>query len=340
VQLAAIGTLGIASKLFGSRITKLKEEINNVIDEAGLKGKCFVAGTLVLAVSGLIPIENVRAGDKVYSFNANTQEVSKKTVEETFVRESNELVHITVNGETISSTPDHPFYVPQKGFVKAVNLRAGDILWTVNGEYVVVEKVQHEIPESPVKVFNFRVADNHTYFVGNTSVGVHNAKCGGNGSIDDFLNGNKSFEEVKNSYAKEYTDIIKSNKKKWSWKNDIKGGDRLTSGQKSAIKREAIEKGYLPDVKVTKVDSMKYGFADFDAAGVVKRTEYLPENLWLESDKVQFEYLNKLIGGEETGYTWHHTETPGKMELIPYGIHNMVAHNGGRSPGMWAYAKR
>ena len=52
VQLAAIGTLGIASKLFGSRITKLKEEINNVIDEAGLKGKCFVAGTLVLAVSG------------------------------------------------------------------------------------------------------------------------------------------------------------------------------------------------------------------------------------------------------------------------------------------------
>lgn len=174
VQLAAMGTLGIASKLFGSRITKLKEEINNVIDEAGLKGKCFVAGTLVLAVSGLIPIENVRTGDKVYSFNAETQEVSKKTVEETFVRESNELVHVTVKGETISATPDHPFYVSKKGFVKAINLRAGDILWTVNGEYVVVEKVQHEILESPVKVFNFRVADNHTYFVGNNAVGVHN----------------------------------------------------------------------------------------------------------------------------------------------------------------------
>ena len=177
VQLAAIGTLGIASKLFGSRITKLKEEINNVIDEAGLKGKCFVAGTLVLAVSGLIPIENVRAGDKVYSFNADTQEVSKNNVEETFVRESNELVHITVNGETISSTPDHPFYVPQKGFVRAINLRAGDILWSVNGEYVVVEKVQHEILESPVKVFNFRVADNHTYFVGNNCIAVHNSGC-------------------------------------------------------------------------------------------------------------------------------------------------------------------
>lgn len=109
--------------------------------------------------------------------------MSKQVVEETFVRESNELVHITANGETISSTPDHPFYVPQKGFVRAINLRAGDILWTVDGEYVVVEKVQHEILESPVKVFNFRVADNHTYFVGNASIGVHNAYCIQNGQL-------------------------------------------------------------------------------------------------------------------------------------------------------------
>ncbi len=52
---------------------------------------------------------------------------------------------------------------------------AGDVLYTVNGKYVVVEQVQHEILESPVKVYNFRVADNHTYFVGDTGIGVHNA---------------------------------------------------------------------------------------------------------------------------------------------------------------------
>lgn len=82
---------------------------------------------------------------------------------------------------------------------------------------------------------------------------------------------------------------------------------------------------------------MKYGFADFAGAGVVAETEYLPEYLWLEDDDKQFAYLNNLIGGEREGYTWHHTETPGKMELIPYGIHHMVTHNGGCSPGMWAY---
>ena len=46
----------------------------------------------------------------------------------------------------------------------------------VNGEYVVVEKVQHEILEEPVTVYNFQVEDYHTYYVTNIGVLVHN-KC-------------------------------------------------------------------------------------------------------------------------------------------------------------------
>jgi intein/homing endonuclease len=79
-----------------------------------------------------------------------------------------------LNNETINATPEHPFYVPAKGWTSAVNLRAGDVLYTLNGEYVVVEKVQHEILEKPVWVYNFEVADDHTYFVGENAVGVHN----------------------------------------------------------------------------------------------------------------------------------------------------------------------
>jgi hypothetical protein len=67
--------------------------------------------------------------------------------------------------------------VPKKGFVEAVNLRAGDILCTVNGEYVIVEQIQHEILEAPIKVYNFRVGNNHTYYVGNVEIGVYNAPC-------------------------------------------------------------------------------------------------------------------------------------------------------------------
>ena len=99
-----------------------------------------------------------------------------KEVVETYVNETNELVRIYMNGEEIVCTPSHPFYSPVKGWTEAVRLRAGDILVLVNGEYVVVEKIQHEILEAPVTVYNFQVEDFHTYFVADTGVLVHN-KC-------------------------------------------------------------------------------------------------------------------------------------------------------------------
>ena len=81
---------------------------------------------------------------------------------------------MTVNGETITCTNEHPFYSPVKGWMAACQLRAGDVLVMLNGEYVVVEQVQHELLESPVAVYNFEVAEFHTYYVGDTEVLVHN----------------------------------------------------------------------------------------------------------------------------------------------------------------------
>lgn len=78
-----------------------------------------------------------------------------------------------MGGEEIVATPTHPFYCPVKGWTDAVHLRAGDILVLVNGEYVVVEKIQHELLENPVKVYNFQVEDYHTYYVG-SGILVHN----------------------------------------------------------------------------------------------------------------------------------------------------------------------
>ncbi len=57
------------------------------------------------------------------------------------------------------TSPSRLFYSPVKGWTNACKLRAGDILVLINGEYVVVEKIQHEILESPVKVYNFQVED-------------------------------------------------------------------------------------------------------------------------------------------------------------------------------------
>ena len=158
-------------------------------------------------------------------------------------------------------------------------------------------------------------------------------------NIYDFIAGNKSFEDVLDDYSRIYGEMIRSNKS-WSWDEDVLGADILTASQKAKIKQNAIDKGIIPNVKVTKVEGMKFGFADFEGAGVVADTKYLPKDLWLKSDIEQFKWLDDAIGGRPEGMIWHHTEIPGKMELVPFGIHNITAHNGGRTSGMWADAIR
>ena len=136
---------------------------------------CFVAGTLVLTENGRVEIEDISADDYVWAWDEETGNVALKRVVETYVNETTELIHVFVNGEEIITTPTHPFYCPVKGWTDAAKLRAGDILVLVNGEYVVVEKVQYELLENPVKVYNFHVEDYHTYFVCEKSVLVHNS---------------------------------------------------------------------------------------------------------------------------------------------------------------------
>lgn len=140
---------------------------------------CFVAGTGIVTGDGLRAIETIVPGDLVWAWDEETGDVALKEVVETYVNESDKLIHIFVGGEEIIATPSHPFYSPVKGWTEACKLRAGDILQLVNGEYVVVEKVQHEILEAPIRVYNFQVADYHTYYVSDAGVLVHNA-CNGN----------------------------------------------------------------------------------------------------------------------------------------------------------------
>lgn len=39
---------------------------------------------------------------------------------------------------------------------------------------------------------------------------------------------------------------------------------------------------------------MRYGFADFESAGVVMVTTYLPEDMWKLSDAEQFKWLDDI----------------------------------------------
>ena len=137
-------------------------------------GVCFVAGTPVFAACGHIAIEEIKAGDMVWAYDPNTGEKQLKKVAQTFINETCEIIHVYVNGEKIKTTPEHPFFSPVKGWILACELRVGDILLTVNGKCAVVARIQHEILDAPITVYNFEVEEYHTYYIGETSLLVHN----------------------------------------------------------------------------------------------------------------------------------------------------------------------
>lgn len=83
-----------------------------------------------------------------------------------------------------------------------------------------------------------------------------------------------------------------------------------------------------------KQEDTKLGYANFQERELLELI--IPEEEWLYSDTKLFPLLDQRIGGRPKGYVWHHTERPGVMQLVEYGIHNVTPHNGGRSPGMWA----
>ena len=54
------------------------------------------------------------------------------------------LVYLTINGEEIVTTNNHPFYVQGQGFIDAGNLIVGDKLISVNGEDLLIEDYRIE----------------------------------------------------------------------------------------------------------------------------------------------------------------------------------------------------
>ncbi len=183
-----------------------------------------------------------------------------------------------------------------------------------------------------------------------------------------------------------YAELILSNGP-WKWDNDLLEG--LSAGKKSLIRDEAIRRGLLPAIAVTRNDSIdesdpekcgcskrlengenscqeyekykkdpgKYGehikqcdtlytrsyqlgFAEFPSR-YIRYTHELPFTSWDLSDTAQFKesdvgYHAKMNIKKDNTATWHHMECPGKMHLVERGIHNFVAHNGGRTNQLWA----
>jgi hypothetical protein len=88
------------------------------------------------------------------------------------------LVAITVDGDTdgpLIATGIHPFWVDGRGWTDAQDLYPGDQLRQADGDLVAVQAVRIW-DQADTRVYNFTVADLHTYYVlADEPILVHNA---------------------------------------------------------------------------------------------------------------------------------------------------------------------
>jgi hypothetical protein len=139
---------------------------------------CFTAETLIYTKEGHEPIKDIKVGDEVYSEHVETGEKGFKRVKEVFVRETNVLIHLFLDDVKITTTPEHPFWVPEKGWVPAGKLQVEDHVKLYSGIQAAITSIRQKVLTRPIKVYNLKVEGWHTYFVSEHNILVHNIDCG------------------------------------------------------------------------------------------------------------------------------------------------------------------
>jgi hypothetical protein len=130
---------------------------------------CFGAGTPVRTLEGVRPIESIRIGDQVLTQNPKTGELKYEPLIAVYHNPPNATLRIDLGNETVVATGIHRFWKAGKGWTMARELKRGDALRTLGGT-ASVKAVETERTQP---VFNLRVAEGESFFVGEAAVLAH-----------------------------------------------------------------------------------------------------------------------------------------------------------------------
>jgi hypothetical protein len=149
----------------------------------------FTPDTLVTTPDGDKPIGDIEVGDIVLAYNEETGEIGEYPVTAVWVHDDDNLLTLTIEGEVIITTTDHPFYTDEGEWILAGDLQIGDAVVSADGDFGTVDAVV--ITDGTAEVYNLTVDEAHTYFVGDGEWLVHNS-CDNPNVRDARLNDAKS----------------------------------------------------------------------------------------------------------------------------------------------------
>jgi len=152
---------------FQSALSFAGGALGGALGQSAFDKTCFSGDTPLIVPNGpgWKNAEEIRVDDLLASRDEHEPdgEVRWKRVEEVFVTQA-ELWELCWNGRKIRTTPEHPFFVEGRGWTPARELTTGSLLATMEGRYLPVESIASTGRRETV--YNFRIADSHTYFVG------------------------------------------------------------------------------------------------------------------------------------------------------------------------------
>lgn len=135
--------------------------------------RCFVAGTKITLPNGEYKnIEDVVVGEKVLTYNESTGETELGIVGDLKVHDVEDVIDLVFDDTTsITTTPEHPFFVKEKGWVNAKNLQEGDVCVKDDKTDITIISVKEDT--SSHTVYNLlSVSENHNFFA--NKILVHN----------------------------------------------------------------------------------------------------------------------------------------------------------------------
>jgi hypothetical protein len=145
---------------------------NNGGGNSGGGGRdCFAPSTPVWTPDGMVPISEIKVGDKVFTMDMDTGEVRASEVMETFTAIRSGIVKVETKTNSVVCSNNHRYFT-EEGEWRQIHTINGENLKTANGPTKVkVTKVDGEM-----KVHNFEVRGTKNYFVGSSKLLVHNHK--------------------------------------------------------------------------------------------------------------------------------------------------------------------
>jgi DNA gyrase subunit A len=239
---------------------------------ARIVGECFVAGTLVATDRGLIPIETVQRGDRVFTENDLAE------VEELYVMPPRPLLRVELNnGLSATATPAQPFRVlrPDLSFTwkRAEELQPGD--------WIVLRTIYPNSSLKPLGLSSFEGREMHlteslAYLLGLWLADGWVAQEGKHQRIGFYSSRRSIMERVAQIIEKEF-------------------GYRPTIERKRPV-AEGCLSGYT--VRISQDAINEYLIHTFRLEGWTAATKRIPSQLFRVPKSVVYAFLSGLIDGD------------------------------------------